>query len=375
MSEGKLTLTTVAREAGVSTYVASLSLRGRKGVAAATRKRVEEVADRLGYRLNGAAAFLAKQRTVKGGKALLVGYVVSGTWSQEKFLKSCSERGWRGLCLPLAEWRTPAQATRLAWNRGIDGLLVGAGPFDAREQADLARFGWDKFAAVKLSRALPELPLHLVRLSAFDYMVTVLEAVWGRGYRRLAVVLHTSGSARDNMARLGAVLAFRERHADDTDFSCVWCRMDAREAGAPITDEVCLGWVRGSGAEVVVVDLWTIGRELLEAGLRVPGEVGLASVLTEKVSAVGEHQISGCDIRMLDQYRIALEILEGEILAGRRGFPARPTEHVMEPEWIEGNTLPLRGEAQRPRTIHGVRTMANEGEMGRAAALTEKASR
>jgi len=31
----------------------------------------------------------------------------------------------------------------------------------------------------------------------------------------------------------------------------------------------------------------------------------------------------------------------GEMVArGERGFPAYPIEHVVEPQWIEGETLP-----------------------------------
>jgi DNA-binding LacI/PurR family transcriptional regulator len=239
----------------------------------------------------------------------------------------------------MAEWSTPQQAARQAWQQGIDGLLVGAGSFSAAERSALGRFDWGRFPAVKMSRALPELALHLVRHSPFDYMMTTLQQVWARGYRRIAVVLHHSDSERDDQARLGAVLAFITEHAGEPEFRCVWRR---QPVGVSI-DRGCFEWVCGSGVEVVVVDHWWMAWELCEAGLRVPQETGMAAVMTEAAVWSGAPKFSGCDQRCMERYRIALDILAEQILAGHRGFAAQPLESVVEPVWLEGETLPRRG--------------------------------
>ena len=138
-----------------------------------------------------------------------------------------------------------------------------------------------------------------------------------------------------------ALLAFREEHAGEQDFSFGWRLQRRSNIRGRITDESCLGWVRESGAEVVVVDHWVMGEELMAAGLRAPEEVGLAAVMTENPNWTGK-QFSGCDALELDHYRMALNILAGEILAGRKGFAEHPLEHVVEPVWLDGETLPRR---------------------------------
>jgi DNA-binding LacI/PurR family transcriptional regulator len=55
----RLTLSEIAREAGVSKSLASLALRGDKGVKRETRQRILAVAERLGYQPNGLALSLA----------------------------------------------------------------------------------------------------------------------------------------------------------------------------------------------------------------------------------------------------------------------------------------------------------------------------
>lgn len=346
MKAGVLTMEDVAREAGVSTYVVSMALRGRRGVAAATRERVEAVAERLGYRVSGAAAYLAQQQGGRGAKTFLVGYVLTGMRSDTLFLAACAERGWMGEVLHMAEWRTPEQAARQAWRRGVDGLLVGAGPFEEAEKRALLRFEWERFPAVKMSRMLPELALNLVRHSAFDYMMTTLEAVWTRGYRRLAVVMHESASARDDQARLGAILAFAHERAGEPGFTCRWRRVKQVERlGEPSFRD----WLRENLTDAVVVDHWVLSSKLLECGLAGPGKTGLAAAMTIHADVLPGPKVSGCDLREMVRYRMALDILQTEMLAGRRGFTAHPLESVVEPEWIDGDTLPARRRQRAPR--------------------------
>jgi hypothetical protein len=68
--------------------------------------------------------------------------------------------------------------------------------------------------------------------------------------------------------------------------------------------------------------------------------VGLAAVLGDSTQTrEGIPLVSGCDLSGQEHLRRTVETLRELILHGRRGFPLHATEHVIEPVWIEGETL------------------------------------
>lgn len=334
----------VAREAGVSEFTVSVALRGRAGVAAATRLRVLAVAKQLGYQPNGAAAYLAQRRAGGTAKRRLVGYLTAPSSPEPDFFAACAERGWDGALVPVEKFVSPEQATRVLWQQGYDGLLVATGPHLAPFWDHVTAFGWGRFAAVKMSRALPQLALHLVRHDPFDYMITTLEAVWQRGYRKLAVVLHTSSSRRDDQARLGAVMVFAAEHAGEPGFTCAWRRQPIGQPSEPIVDGACVAWLRHGKPDVVVMDLEPMVRDLIAAGVSVPGEMAAAAVITNIMPHAGSGSVTGCDNQGRKRYVEALRLLEEQLLSGRRGPVDSPQEVVVKPQWVDGVTAPhVRG--------------------------------
>jgi LacI family transcriptional regulator len=126
-----VSLTDVAREAGVSTGLASIALNGRYGVSPTTRDRILAVADRLGYQANPIA------RALRTGASDTLGLVIRNI-SNPYFLdviigaeRAAVEAG-KTLLVVDCDYsleRERASLTRLATQR-VDGLAiapVGAG--------------------------------------------------------------------------------------------------------------------------------------------------------------------------------------------------------------------------------------------------------
>lgn len=326
----------VAREAGVSGFTVSQALRGQAGVAAKTRARVEAVAARLGYQINPVASLLVRQRSrLSTSRQLVVGQLGGSARNNPEFLVLCKELGLQGHYIPPEELRSPEAASRQLWHRGIVGLSIvpGALPWSQEERH---RFDWSRFSLVKGSRLLPDLPCYLVEQNAFDFMAETLRQVVARGYRRLAVLLLDSGSEEDDDARYGALLNFKERKLP-AGVTCVW--RGAKGGDASVLDARTLTWLRKQRPDVIVAYHWRMIYPLRAAGFRIPEEVAMAAVLGDTEFPPGIPRVSGCDFQLLNMTRDSLLILRDLIGRGERGLARQPMEHVVEPIWIEGETL------------------------------------
>ncbi|MDX2108878.1 MAG: hypothetical protein SFY80_01420, partial [Verrucomicrobiota bacterium] len=180
---------------------------------------------------------------------------------------------------------------------------------------------------------------HLVRHSAFDYMAMTLAQVVARGYRRIAVPLSRTTSVLDDDARFGAVLNFQARKLPP-GVTLSW-----RELPDWSFDHVDAGtgaWLRQEKPDVIVVFHWTKIFELRKMGWTFPGKTGLAAILATDAKVSNTPLVAGCNIQSTEHWRRALLLLRDMVARGERGFPTHPMEHVVEPVWVEGETLPPR---------------------------------
>jgi DNA-binding LacI/PurR family transcriptional regulator len=123
---GRVSIRDVAREAGVSVTTVSHALNGKGRLNAETRRRVREVADRLGYRPNPAARSLVSGRTGLVAvvpslpPSLEIGFAEFGFYS-ELIAASTGVAFDRGQALVVA----PPAASWFIWDRvSLDGVIV-----------------------------------------------------------------------------------------------------------------------------------------------------------------------------------------------------------------------------------------------------------
>ncbi|MGJ3243532.1 MAG: LacI family DNA-binding transcriptional regulator [Opitutales bacterium] len=330
-------LTDVAARAGVGYGTASRALSGKGRVSAAARARVKAAARELGYSRNVAAAALgARGQRPSGG--LKVAYVTPYPETAQALLREvCPVFGFRGQAFDPTGFSDPKAMLRQFWHQGYDALLINFEAFPWTE-AETRTADWSRFAVVKFKRVYPGLPFHLIRHSAFDYMRLTLNRVLATGARRIAVLLVESGSFEDNEARLGAVLAARETLGKTG--TRIAYRLWSGSTEQPDADS--LAWLEREHPDVVVSVTWPPLRHLLEAGWRIPEDAGFATVLRPYASDHGlpYTSIAGCRVGRREILRRALIQLREMIGFGIKGFPELPVEHVIEPQWVEGRTLP-----------------------------------
>lgn len=344
------TIRDVAAQAGVSVSTASCALRGLALVKPSTRERVRAAAAMLGYEKDAAAALLSARRrsAVAHPKRLSFGWVVSQAMTTRRsmaFEERCRFYGYDSVAVDLSVFRDGRQASRTLWHRNIRGIyLASPGAFP---EALSAGFEWARFSAVKFGRARPELSLHLIRHSPYDYARRCLGEVFAKGYRRVAVLLAPSASRWDDEARVGAVAGFREAASRRGD-AVFWKSLGFPERGGPLRESDAR-WLRSVKPDAVIGFPAAWWFHLCVSGGVFSG-MPFAAMLRSG-SEGSEVSIAGCDARLTDAASMAVDLLHGAVLAGELGFAVEPREHVIEPVWVEGDTLgAVRGRSARSRT-------------------------
>jgi DNA-binding LacI/PurR family transcriptional regulator len=126
---GRVTLSEVAALAGVSRAAASLALRGKPGVAEATRRRILEIAEELGYRVRpfvapgagGTIGLLVKAKPADVGRTnAFYAPVIAG------ISRACTELDLdlRLDTLAVDEHFNPVEVPRTVHAADVDGLII-----------------------------------------------------------------------------------------------------------------------------------------------------------------------------------------------------------------------------------------------------------
>jgi DNA-binding LacI/PurR family transcriptional regulator len=275
----------VAREAGVSKSAASYVLNGRPGVSGATRTRVLEVAERIGYRHRGAG---------RGRPAGTLGAVLSPTRRHGETpnyfvaeLLAGAEREARRLGYELSiGWWDPERGTEP--RPGVRAVLFLGGAF---EPDALARISTP---AVVVGTTFPSLHLDAVLADNRRGLYLATTHLLDLGRRRLALLNGPARASTTSSKQLGFQDAFLERELAWEDRPMRRLAFSA-EAG----EEAALSLLRSSSPPDGIVagdDVIAIGalHAAARLGIRVPEELAIvgfgdspaASLLRPSLSSV-----------------------------------------------------------------------------------------
>ena len=191
MNPSRPHLKDVARRAGVSLGTASHALRGDGEVAPATRQKVREVAQAMGYRANLAASLLGSRRPSAAPVAgiPLAVLVTSRLYPHGELRLALHAAGARlgYTVFEEAEAGTPLsreRQVRRLWNRGVQGLFLS----HESEHALTAAPGGKALSAVVLG-VHPSMPHDGYTSDAFRTLDRLLHLTRSRGYQRIGVAL------------------------------------------------------------------------------------------------------------------------------------------------------------------------------------------
>lgn len=337
----------VAIHAGVTQATVSLALSNRSDVSPETRARIQAIARSIGYSpdpyLTGLSAYRKTRRPppLQATLAWLSNYDPGETWRKfpafrgyhQGALTRASELGYRLEEHSLrTEGMTCARLEQILHARNIGGLLLAPQP---RPGVKLD-FPFGRFSAVTFGYTLEAPRLHMVTLHQFRSMETAFRQLIAMGYRRPGLAL-----ARDSDLR-----------ADRNWSAAFWS--EQRELprpqrvplllGQPLVKENFLRWYRRYKPDVVLAIWPEVHGWLVEAGEKVPDDVGFALLTVPDEGAY----FSG----IWENPRVigakAVEFLIDLIHRNERGQPEVPLSQLVDGTWLDGQTVRARAARREP---------------------------
>jgi LacI family transcriptional regulator len=274
----------VARLAGVSEATVSLALSGNPRISEATRLRVTQIADRLGYRPHAAARSLRTDSTQSLG--LVVSDVANPFFAElaGQIERIAAAEGYSVVLCNSDEdaGRQDEYLTSMLAGSQVDGVILvptdettpgirAAGASGAKLvllDRPIAVCGTDE--AARRLRASP-----VVRGSAADALAEVAELLVGLGHRRIGMIALPLSTEIGRERRDQLVNELLARGVARTDISVV--AGDFRQHSGELAVRKLLTLPHPPTAYFAADGLMAIGamKELRRAGLRIPQDVSL----------------------------------------------------------------------------------------------------
>jgi len=345
MPNSRTTQLDVARTAGVHRTTVSLALKDHPRIPAATRKRIREIADQLGYApdpmLSSLVAYRSQKRPASfhGKLAWLVSSARGFNWrdvphfcdSYEGALARARRCGFEFELFDLnAPGMRPSRLAEILRARNISGLLL----CPQRIPHVTLEFPWEKFSAVTFGYGVAEPRLHTVSPAHYLAVRRIMDELHRLGYRRIGLALDGAQNERTDGHNLAGYL-MGENAAQHP--------LTVPPFLEPYTSVAALGkWLRRHKPDAIVSGAYYILDMLRELGVRVPQQLGVACpcIPSPDTGLAGVFE----DWKCIGE--IAVDVLVAMLNRGERGAPARPQRLHVEGPWVPGRTLRTQSRAR-----------------------------
>jgi DNA-binding LacI/PurR family transcriptional regulator len=287
----------IADEAGVSSALVSMVLRGRPGASAATAARVVEVAERLRYRANRTASHLASPRTRLIGITMTPGNPYHAELIEE--IQAITDaRGYDVLLSTVTRTHDERRAIEILVDSSCEALVL-LGPVLPPEMLVKAV---DGVPTVCIGRPLDQPCVDVVRSADIEAMEILVDHLAALGHTGIA---HVDGGDRYLPAERvrGYRQAMRTRGLDPL----VLPGGETREAGIRAVADI----VEHPDITAVVAynDQCAIGilDQLHRDGFQVPQDVSVTGFDDDRVADLSQLSLTTINPSQLLQARLAIE--------------------------------------------------------------------
>jgi DNA-binding LacI/PurR family transcriptional regulator len=336
----RISMRDIAARAEVSVMTVSLALRNSTRVSAATRKRIRDLADELGFHPDPALRALVTYRRSKNarGFAGTIAYlnntsfpsVVNKVNIHREVFKGVRGRadllGYQAEEFWLREpGMTSKRITGILRARGIQGLIIG--PQERPHgRMDLE---WDHFCTVSIGFSLEYPSFHVVAGETFKSMLLCMRELSKLGYQRIGLVILPDQDERTQNRYIGA-------------YHAAWECLPRRKPipilrTALLNEETFSKWFKKTSPDAIIGPNEKIPKFLEKLGCRIPGDIGFACPFcVDRFS-----HADGCPQEV---GRAAAELVSNMIDRNETGVPTSPRTLMIEPLWVPRPSLKKVGD-------------------------------
>ena len=335
----------LAKLAGTSIATISLALRNHPSLPPATRRRIQRLAAKQGYRYDPLVARLMTQLRVTRVKRPSEKLAFLNTWPTRadaqiylseglhhaNYLAGIRDRA-NQLGYEIDEfWNkepglTSKRLSRILQTRGIRGILI---PPLIRPRGHVS-LEWQHFASVTLSHTMVKPDIHRVCHSCYNGMQLALRKLKQRGYHRPGFATRADQSNRVNSSWLGSFLAHQFELPAKLKvpplLSSYLSRKEFQE------------WLERYRPDVVLSNMSIPFQLLKELKLKIPEDIGFASLDRSAEKATVSLDLSGVDQQDFQQGIAAVNLVMEQIQNNQLGLPKTPVSLYVDGIWCDGNT-------------------------------------
>jgi DNA-binding LacI/PurR family transcriptional regulator len=329
----RVSLRDIAAHLQLHNTTVSRALRHDPRISPETTKKVLAACKELGYRPNSIISDLAALRwkTNRVPNGTVIAYINRarpGDFLGKAFELPLQEKaemlGYRLQTFRRYEFESSAKLQRALRNRGITDVILGP----SLEGALKVELDWEKFICIQLLATLFPLPLHTVVLDHFNSVILAWQKVVDKGYRRIGITLfdHRPTRLLDDITRLSAV------HACQTYLFPHLPRLPALQFRDDSPPEEFFAWIERHQPEVII-GFTGYHYEMIRTkfGRSTPYVCLYGDSAGKLACTLGAIEICAQE---------AINLLHFCRRTYQWGIPEQRIDHVIEPRWHEGTSLP-----------------------------------
>lgn len=340
MTGKRPTLKEIAELAKVTPTTVSLALRKHPRISESTRKRVSEIAEKLGYRQDAHLSHLMRHLRVPAHRKEFPVMALVSDAPKRMDAEKGPFSSWTGFSQQATalgyvpqefsvsnENLSPKRLNGILKARGIRGVLFAA----LNEPAYVTKMDLSRLACATIGNVIREPALSRATSDKFSNTVLLCERMWSMGYRRIGLVIPKSQEIRVEDTFLGGYLTFQFRHSHEQ-----WSAPLAYEG--EWDQAAILNWVCENRPDAVIAAYPGL-RQYLSEHLDIKNQpfVGL-------ISHHGDSQSPGIAQRHDRVAAAAVNIVDAQLGRNELGILPNATIQLVRGSWIEAGSKPVEGE-------------------------------